>query len=138
MSKSSAIEVDEPEADGPELLSGYSTKKVASAVALTCVLHVVVLGAYFIFGSSKHPKMPATAEAKPGEEKGKKVDEKVKTPESAPDKTTVAPTDSKLGDAAKPDDKADAKKPAKSPEVASPNEIPARPDTDIDDILKRK
>jgi hypothetical protein len=113
---------------------GYSMKKVIASIVLATVLHVVVLGAYFIFGSSKKPPAPAAAAAKP--------DEPAKGTPPAPTKdgkqaeTTAAKTPNGTGAEKKTDKTPEEIK--KSSEVAKPGEIPSKPDTDIDDILKRK
>jgi hypothetical protein len=107
--------------------SGYPMKKVIASVLLATVLHVVVLGAYFILGSSKKP--PATPSVEPEKNAAAAPQKDGKSPDKAATKT--AP-----GDEKKPDRVSEENK--KGAEVAKPGEIPSKPDTDIDDILKRK
>lgn len=113
---------------------GYPMKKVIASIVLATVLHVVVLGAYFILGSSKKPPAPAAASAKP--EEPAKGTPPAPTKDGKPAESTAAKTPSGTGSEKKADKTPDEIK--KSTEVAKPNEIPSKPDTDIDDILKRK
>lgn len=112
--------------------TGYSRKQVIGSIVLATVLHVVVLGAYFILGSSKKAPQPAVAAKTEGD--------------GAKPATGTPPKDGKSADpGAKPSTAHGDEKPGKVPdeikkstEVAKPNEIPSKPDTDIDDIFKRK
>src|SRR6185436_19446769 len=104
-------------------------------ILLATVLHVVVLSAYFILGSSKKMSAP-TAATKTAEGDAAKPGPVTPPKEGAPatgDKTTAKTPG--------PDDKKPGKPPEeirKSSEVAKPGEIPTKPDSDIDEILKRK
>jgi len=113
---------------------GYPMKKVIASIALAAVLHVVVLSAYFILGSSKKPPAAATA-AKPAETDPKAAPSaNPKDPKSPGEAASTKPAGS--GDEKKSEKPSDEAK--KNTDVAKPGEIPSKPDSDIDDILKRK
>ncbi len=112
---------------------GYPAKKVIASVVLATVLHVVVLGAYFILGSSHKP--PAAA-AKPAEGDAAKGAATAPPKDGKAPGETAAKPPSGTGDEKKTDKTPDEIK--KSTDVAKPGEIPSKPDTDIDEILKRK
>ena len=115
--------------------TGYPMKKVIASIALATVLHVVVLSAYFILGSSKKP--PATAAAaKPAEGDAKATPSAQPKDPKAPGGDTASTKPAGSGDEKKSEKPSEEAK--KNTDVAKPGEIPSKPDSDIDDILKRK
>jgi hypothetical protein len=118
--------------------SGYTRNQIVRSVALALALHGALVAGLLLLGSEKKPseKAAAAKTAKDAKESSS-VESSAKTPPkdgSKADDLTGAPTTT----TAKSKDDAAKKEAAKNIDTAKPNEIPASPDADIDNILKAK